>query len=134
MQMRFWPFCVVLATVGCAQQAAQTAFVKPPQSSLCRVIGRGEHTGAPVAPELTIRSDGNWCTTTLIQTREGSPDIGPVTSLEKGPAHGEVSIVQTQGVTFISYRSTAGYAGSDEFVLLQDFLNRRWEVRVNVLK
>ncbi len=90
-----------------------------PQSKTCSAEDGGWSVpgGTPGTGSITMSNDGGWCGQRLA-VEYNYVVIGGAMHVSKQPAHGQVSIVQHDKYTDVSYKPQAGYKGPDSFSVL----------------
>lgn len=97
--------------VACTQggQKAADATANP----ACHIDAQGIRSryGENWPTHFQVKNTGEWCPIGL--TLDGGPYKS--STLRDSPAHGEVRIINVKTGTYVAYRPTPGYAGSDSF-------------------
>jgi hypothetical protein len=110
------------ANVAWAQ--SDLAQSKMPQSKICSAEDGGWSVpgGTPGTGQITMSNDGGWCGQRLA-VEYNYVVISGAMHLSKQPAHGQVSIVQHDKYTDVSYKPNSGYKGPDSFSVLVEIDN-----------
>ena len=122
-----------LVSTGATAQTSQ-AVAMPKKSKICKVSGPFAPAGGVVvsATAITMNNDGNPCWYMRRSTQSGRVFGAPM-HLTKQPSHGAVEITVLDKGTRISYKPTAGFAGTDEFSVINEMYNvdRPYKVTVS---
>jgi hypothetical protein len=121
-----------LVSIGATAQTSQRVDV-PKRSKICKVSEPFAPSGGVVVSATTItrNNDGNPCWYMRRSTQSGRV-FGVPMHLTKQPSHGAVEITVLDKGTRISYKPTAGFAGTDEFSVINEMYNVDRPYKVSV--
>ena len=123
-----------LVSTGATAQTSQRIDA-PKKSKICKVSEPFAPAGGVVvsATAITMNNDGNPCWYIRRTTQSGRV-FGVPMHLTRQPSHGAVEITVLDKGTRISYRPIAGFAGTDEFSVINEMYNVDRPYKVTVTR